>query len=117
MIRAVHLACGASVGIKAFLVGVLLLARCADGVGDEHRIAALLLTFFCEVEHAKPVQSINKELRARLSSTHSLRSGPWVFEATNVVMINHLDSTVVPDAALKSLPSKRRRSIAGVLQA
>ena len=58
--------------------------------------------FFTEIKRSQSIEQIDVELWACLTTAQSLHDAIEVLEATEIVMVDHLEATVVPDASLKS---------------
>lgn len=57
------------------------------------------------VKCAQSVEDIDEELWSGLAPESRFHSGPGILKATQVVMVNHLNTAVVPDAFLKCAPT------------
>ena len=80
-------------------------------------LSGIALTFRREVKRTEAVEHVDEKLRSRLAAKSSFKHRPRVLEPAQIVMVDELNATVVPDTALKGLASERGLLIAAVLLA
>ena len=79
--------------------------------------SSIALPFWSEVKCSETVEHIDEKLRSRLTAKSSFKHLPRILESAQIVMVDKLDATIVPDAALESLASKSCLLAAAVLLA
>ena len=92
------------------MLGLTLLANAALQAS-----IAVHFSRFGKVKRAQSIQNVDEELWTCLTSEPGLQGGRGILQAAEIVVVDQLETAIVPDAALEDVVTQRCLTVRAIM--